>query len=326
MKEVEPDTKKIKKVSWFERNPKKTIAVTIGVIFLAILVLFEFCLRYFMGFGNPVLYDSNPLYGYRLLPNQEVSRFQSSVIKVNNLGLRADENWDNRVDNKILFLGDSVTYGGSYISNDELFSTLAVKYIEGYKGGSAGVNGWGVENIHGLIVYSEFLPASIYVTVLPERDFYRGLTRLQGLPFWNHKPNSAVQELLYHFFYKENLKRYRHWQEYASEAEQKKVVENAVIKLKEVDESLKSQGYLHLIYISPTREQVLQRDEKDKHVFYFLAKYNLNVTFILDRINLLNFTSAEKETLFYDGVHLSKEGHIIWAEIMGNDLAKLVEN
>ncbi len=325
MKEVEHNRKE-KKDRWFERNPKKAIAVTIGLMFLITLILFEFCLRYFMGFGTPVLYDSNPLYGYRLLPNQEVSRFQGSIIKINNLGLRANQDWDNRVDNKILFLGDSVPYGGSYISNDELFSNLAIKNIDGYESGNAGINGWGVENIHGFIVYSKFSPARIYITVVPEMDFYRGLTRLQGLPFWNHNPNFAFQELLYFFYYKETLKKYRSWQEYASEKDRNRVIENAVIKLKEVDEFLKSQGYLHLIYISPTREQALNEAEKDKNVLYFLEKYDLNVTYILDQIDLLNFSRIEKENLFYDGVHLTKQGHIIWGEIINSDLVKLVEN
>jgi len=62
----------------------------------------------------------------------------------------------------------------------------------------------GVENIFGLIVETDFTSAKIYVSVFPELDFYRGLTRLQGLPFFNKKPKYAMSELWYYFCYKQN--------------------------------------------------------------------------------------------------------------------------
>src|SRR5690606_34750321 len=110
-----------------------------------------------MGLGNPVIYDSSPVYGYRPLPNREYVRFGGSTIKFNNLGLRTNTDWDETKANKILFLGDSVTYGGSYIDNNELFSQLTVDLINqsnksDYMSGNAGVNGWGVENFYGLVV------------------------------------------------------------------------------------------------------------------------------------------------------------------------------
>ena len=114
---------------WFNEHPKIAIAAAIVIIFVLGAVLFEFALSY-IGLGDPVLFRSYPLYGFRPLPNQEVERF-NAVTKVNNLGLRANEDWDDEIRNKILFLGDSVAYGGTRISNDELFSTLAVKNLDG---------------------------------------------------------------------------------------------------------------------------------------------------------------------------------------------------
>jgi len=178
----------------------------------------ELLLRALMGLGNPVLYDSSPVYGYRPLPNQECGRFRGATIKINNLGLRAEQDWDAQKRDKILFLGDSVTYGGSYIDNADLFSELAVQRLNRtsgghYVSGNAGVNAWGVENIHALIVERKFLPAAIYITTLPEGDFYRGLTRMQGLPFFNHKPRTALTELWRYFCYRQNNGRYRGWTE-----------------------------------------------------------------------------------------------------------------
>jgi len=311
------------KNTWIEQNPKKTLGAALFILLLIMAILFEMALRYFFGLGHPVLYDSSPLYGYRLLPNQRVARFNGAVIAVNNLGLRSNHDWDDNPTNKILFLGDSVTYGGSYLSNDDLFSAIAIQNHRGYQPGNGGVNGWGVENIHGLIVHAEFLPASTYVTVLPEKDFHRGLTRMQGLPFWNRKPNFALEELLYHFYYLQNLKRYVPWQNYATEVEQNRVVENAVIKLKQIDYALKQRGYIHLIYISPTKAQALGHTEKNPDVLQFLETHQITATYILDELNLENLSQDEIESIFFDDVHLTAKGHRVWGQIIGDDLVDL---
>jgi len=314
------------KANWFKRNPKMTKAAAIGATLVAMLAVFELLLRSLMGLGRPILYDSSPVYGYRPLPNQIISRFSGSEIRVNNLGIRADEDWNANVEDKILFLGDSVTYGGSYISNDELFSTLAAKDVAGYKTGNAAVNAWGVANIHGLMVKSEFLPARVYVTVLLEDDFYRGLTRILGLPFWNRKPDFAIQELMYFAFHRLSLDRYRKWQEFASEDDVRTIAESAVIQLKEIDELLKSKGYLHLIFITPTRQQVLEGESKDEHVQLFLRKHELPVTYISEELDALSLGREQMEQLFYDDRHLSEEGHVIWGEIIDDELLELLEN
>ena len=86
-----------------------------------------------MGLGKPVLYQADLRYGYRPQPNKEYQRYYGAKIKLNNLSLRTNEDWDIKKDNKILFLGDSVTYGGSYIDNTELFSNLAAKGLKNYQ-------------------------------------------------------------------------------------------------------------------------------------------------------------------------------------------------
>jgi hypothetical protein len=107
----------------FENYKKVTIFVALLIGLLLSLMLSELLLKNFYGLGNPLLYDSNPLYGYRPLPNKTYHRFRGSLLKFNNLGLRAERDWDyEKKDNKVIFLGDSVTYGGSYLSNNDLFS------------------------------------------------------------------------------------------------------------------------------------------------------------------------------------------------------------
>ena len=320
------DNLNIERNNMFKRHKIITLCFGLFIIFLVLFIILELTLKYVVGLGDPVLYRSYPLYGYRLLPDQELKRFHGSAINVNNLGLRADVDWDNNIENKILFLGDSVTYGGSYISNDELFSSLAIKYVNGYVSGNGGNNGWGVSNIYGLIMDYKFLPAKIYVTVVPETDFYRGLTRLEGQPIWCKKPEFAFQEVFDYLLFKEGIKKYINWESTSSEDDIKRVVEQAVIKLRDMDSFLQSRGYKHLIYISPSREQVLETNNKDELVSDLVRTYNINVIYILDRINSLNLNQEEKEKLFYDYIHLNKKGHELWAAVIGKDLSKLTGN
>ncbi len=292
---------------------------------LTSMLMLKFTLRRLMGLGNPVVYDSHPFYGYRLRPNQRVTRFGGARIRINNLGLRAEQDWEeDRSERRILFLGDSVTYGGSYISNDELFSHLVLDDLPGYQSGNAGVNAWGVENIHGLIVDYGFRPASIFVTVVPEGDFYRGLTRLQGQPFWNRKPRSSLEELLQYFYYRQSYKKYTHWATGRSDDEKSRVVERAAEQLGEVDRVLQAEGCDHLIYISPTLSQALGLEQKDELVLEALRKHHLQVSYLLDNPLLSQLTRKDKEGLYYDGIHLSKAGHRLWARMISADLQRVI--
>lgn len=273
--------------------------------------------RAIWGLGNPVLYDSNPFYGFRPIPDQSVTRSYGAEIKINNLSLRTDVDWHTPADGKVSFLGDSVTYGGSYISNSELFSTIATSYVDGYVAGNAGVNAWGVENIHVLIVKTEYTPASVYVTVLPEGDFYRGLVRLQGMPSWANKPSSALQELLHSFIDRIGNKRYRHWREFSDEERTRKVVEQAVMRLRETDQYLLSKGFIHLIYISPSRSQVFDNAPKDPVVANALSAYGINAQYILDKLEQADFGGKD---LYHDDIHFEREGHSLWGQLIGHDL------
>lgn len=267
-----------------------------------------------MGLGNPVIYDSNPLYGFRPLANQHIHRFKGAEVRFNNLGLRADQNWDEHPQKKILFLGDSVTYGGSYVANQELFSELSTKELDGYACGNAAVNAWGVENIYGLIVEAEFLPAELYVTVLIEGDFYRGPGCMEC--------HSGVRnlELLYYAATSLNDMRYISWKDMADNQIKEKVVEKAVLKLKELDEFIKSKGFSHLIYISPNRNQVLQEAGVDQIVLDLLKRHQVNFKYLLDAIKSPDFDYSEKTKWFHDDVHLEPAGHAAWAKLISQDL------
>lgn len=308
----------------FEQYPKTTLTALFIILAAAGCFALEWGARTFFGLGNVVLYETHPLYGYRPYPNQDVSRDRHTVVHTNNLGLRAQTDWDlTQPYHKILFLGDSVTYGGSYIDNTQLFSHLAAQALPGYESGNAGVNGWGVSNVYAFITTTHFLPADIYVSVFPEGDFYRGINRIGGQPFWSVTPRYALEELLHYGLYQLQLRKNPPSQHYtASHPDAVSIVTRAVQDLKALDDYLQSQGKKHFIYITPSRNQVLGETEKDPVVNALLAQYHIPVIYINDRLPAVS--SQEKAAWFHDPIHLSLTGHQVWADIIAADLSKKV--
>ncbi len=309
----------------FEKNPKKTLLVIFILLSLMAVALLEYLAAALFGLGKVVVYDSHPIYGYRPTPAQTVSRDHGkTTVHINNLGLRANQDWGHKKSEqkRVLFLGDSVTYGGSYIDNTELFSSLVFKNHKNIVTANAGVNGWGILNIHGLIKNLDFRPADIYITVVPEGDFYRGLNGIGGQPFWTHPPRLALEELLQHFIYVLSLKKNGALNiNGLSSIDQQKIVELATQGLKDYDLYLKQHGHQHYIFITPTKAQLLEGAPHDKFIQSALDTHQLSYIYIKNKISP-NLKPAQKLALFHDSIHLSKSGHALWADIIQQEILR----
>lgn len=310
------------------RPPKRIptlvkLFLTASIAIMVTLLVSEWILRSLYGLGHPVIYQRDAVIGFRPRPDQTVERFGGAVISFNNLALRSRVDWDSNRDNKILFLGDSVTYGGSYIDNSELFSELAVEGWEGFIAGNAGVNGWGVHHIHALVAKTEFMPARIYVTTLIEDDFYRMLAAGSGL--WQREPSCALEELVVHWMRAAIKSRQRAEDENALEAHRILAAEDSARQLKHLDETLAARGYPHLIFISPRKCQVLGGEQRDSAVARGLKKHGVEVIYLLDDPRLQSLSRQEVDALYHDKVHLSRHGHRVWAEMMAPYLDRVIE-
>jgi len=308
--------------SLFEQYPKLTLCIVCLILSFAVFFVLEKTASTF-GLGKLVVYESNPVYGYRPVPNQDASRNKNLSLRINNIGLRADKDWDvNHTKNKILFLGDSVTYGGSYIDNADLFSAIAVKNTP-WESGNAGVNAWGVLNVHALVKEMSFLPADVYISVFPEGDFYRGMMRLGGQPFWTSRPKYALEELWQYLIYQIHLKKISvQTQTSQSKLARERAVDIAANAIKGLNQYLDIQNKKHLLYISPSRSQMLGKEHINTDIKQALAKHNIDVIYIKDELEKLNIRNID--ALFHDEIHLTKEGHKIWGEIIASDIKHLI--
>lgn len=84
-----------------------------------ILVLLEVALRLFLGLGSPLLLQKDPEIGYLFEANQETYRF-GNRIHVNRYHQRSPDISEKR-GRRILFIGDSVTWGGSLTDQEHTY-------------------------------------------------------------------------------------------------------------------------------------------------------------------------------------------------------------
>jgi hypothetical protein len=82
-------------------------------------VLAEFYLRT-IGLGNPILYYADSSYRYPPRPNQKHVGQHGAAVTLDSKGPRGTKEWTAPADGKILFIGDSATWGGTYIDEGSL--------------------------------------------------------------------------------------------------------------------------------------------------------------------------------------------------------------
>ena len=210
--------------------------------------------------GDPVTYDDNFVYGYAPKPNQKKIRFKNSRITINDVGLRSIYNWKNNEKNKIIFFGDSVTYGGSYIDDKETFAHLTCQNLKNlnYICGNAGVNAYGVFNIVYRSRYDERIKNDyLRIFLLVPDDFYRGLQNYKTAHFYmNNKKYvfPAIIESLNFVSSKYNIKNYiSKFTDNKNEKNKKELINESVLLFKsEINRLKKNKKFL--VFYSPSNK------------------------------------------------------------------------
>jgi len=146
-------------------------AAIVGMLSLALL---EVALRV-LGVTNPVLYERDPDVGYRLKPDQRVG-YLFNNIAINAYGVRDPRPLDTRGQGtqRVVCLGDSVTWGGIYIRQEELFTSIAERKLGNVEVINAGVNGYSTTQMARLYEkYLTGLAPDLVVFCVIGRDFER---------------------------------------------------------------------------------------------------------------------------------------------------------
>lgn len=272
------------------------------------------------GLGDPVRYDSSILYGYSPKPNQKKKRLTGSYVTINDVGLRSINSWKSEK-KKILFLGDSVTYGGSYIDDKDIFSTKVCSMLKDFICGNAGVNAYSVLNT---VLRSKFdsriQEADVYIYLFPPGDFYRDYANSQTAHFYLNNKNfflPAITEAISFVFTKYDLNnRISKFDDTSKNIEDYfKIIDYSIKNLKEeiANKSLKKKEIF--IFLSNEKSDKNYKKEINKYVKDSLLRE-------IDNIILLNETLNDDDFFYDESVHLNIRGH----KVVANKIFEIIEN
>lgn len=138
------------------------------VLVSALVVLLELILRFAFGFCDALLYQSSDNYEYIAQPNQDRHRF-GAHIHYNSYAQRNEEPDSTRV--KILGLGDSVIFGGTWMDQDSLATTLFSNET-GMQMLNISAGSWGPDNCAAYLKEKGTFGAKAMILVCSSHDAY----------------------------------------------------------------------------------------------------------------------------------------------------------
>lgn len=138
------------------------------LIVLFLVVLIEFILRYCFGFCDALLYQESSSYEYIAQPNQDRCRF-GAIIHYNSFSQRCEE--PDSTKTKILGLGDSVIFGGTWMDQDSLATTLFTNDT-GVQMLNISAGSWGPDNCAAYIKENGVFDSKAIILVCSSHDAY----------------------------------------------------------------------------------------------------------------------------------------------------------
>ena len=137
-------------------------------LFLFIGLCLEVFLRYYFGFCDALLYQSSDKYEYIAQPSQNRYRF-GAHIRSNSYSQRNEELDSTKI--KILGLGDSVLFGGTWMDQDSLATTLFSQET-GMQMLNISAGSWGPDNCAAYLKEKGTFDAQAMVLVCSSHDAY----------------------------------------------------------------------------------------------------------------------------------------------------------
>jgi hypothetical protein len=286
------------------------------------VVLAEVYLRS-IGLGDPILYYAVSSYRYAPRPNQKHVGQHGAAITLDSKGLRSVKEWTAPADGKILFIGASITWGGTYIDDKDLYSNVVCVDLQkalnrSYTCGNAGVNAYGVDNMAERIRYKDCADESAIVVTLSSYNTVRGLTDLDSLPFFTVPPPGPFKGLweaaaLGAWRLQQVLRFLRY-----DRAHDLRVAERSLGNLFAALHETDRQGRKVLIVLVPMAEQLNGKEtDLTKHVAAVLEGSKLEFLDLHQSIS----AARQVDTFFYaDGSHLEPAGHQFVADRIAEKL------
>lgn len=288
---------------------KRTKFFVVG--FFVILFVTELSLRFCLGFCDALLYQSSDIYEYILQPNQDRKRWGVHLL-VNSYSQRSEEPDSTKV--RVLGLGDSVLFGGSWIDHDSLATTLFSKET-GMQMLNISCGSWGPNNCAAYLKeYGDF-GAKAMVLVCSSHDAVDKMTFVPVVGIWPGYPEKqyklAISEAVKRYLIP-NIKDFLQARQYAdpdaevvNNAKKRQVINKSphfvsgFDELKHIADSLKIPMYIYL-HAEQRELEVGSFCETGRQIIHWADSANV---VLIDGIK-----EGENMELYHDLVHFNNKG------------------
>lgn len=288
-----------------------------GVVLL--LVFAELVLRFCFGFCDAVLYQESDRYEYIAQPNQDRWRF-GARIRFNSCSQRSEEPDSTR--RKILGLGDSVLFGGAWMDQDSLATTLFTDET-GVQMLNISCGSWGPDNCYEYLMENGTFDAEAMVLVCSSHDAFDGMSFVPVVGMWPNYPRQQYKCAIWELIDRYAVPRIRMAiakREYLDpdaqvekKARNRQVVQKSVYfvrgfdNLKHVADSLDIPLY---IYLHAERGEVADGEYNDMGQMIINWADSAGV----DLIHGIN--EGEAADMYHDAIHLNEKGQRHLASVL----------
>jgi len=185
------------------RRNRLRLVLTVMMAFVMGVAMCEAVLRFGLGLGNPILIEPDTACSYILKPDQDVIRF-SVHTHINHYGMRADEVPAQRALGalRLLFVGDSLTYGTTRVDQREIFTEVLRRDLPGMLQRpvevlNASAGAWAPDNELAYVRSRGIFQSDIVLLVLNDGDLSQPRSTLAqvGAELPQKRPASAIGEL-----------------------------------------------------------------------------------------------------------------------------------
>jgi lysophospholipase L1-like esterase len=295
-------------------------------LFIALLaaLLLEGALRLAFGFGHPLLYAADVHTGYLPAPSQKVRRFGAS-IHINRFSMRSDDIDAAKpsATTRLLFIGDSVTFGTTYVDQSEIFTELIQRGLRARCPGpvevlNASAGGWAPENEYQYLASRGTFGASIVIFVLNTNDLAQPFAPLEISPqFPISNPRTALGEVLERYVAPRLVAGIRTTDpgSLPSSEPEGRIEARVLTALSAAHSLARLNGAAFLIIFSPTDDVKLKTPAWEE------AIAGLRSWADREQVPLVDLTapyrSRSRDEVYFDGIHLRPSGHrIVAAELL----------
>ncbi|MBL7071594.1 MAG: SGNH/GDSL hydrolase family protein, partial [Candidatus Omnitrophica bacterium] len=285
---------------------------------------------------DPPLFEASDLYGYRLIPNQDIRRFGNRIF-YNTQGLRSEPiaPQPSAESMRILCIGDSITYGGSILDQSETYpyqleSILNSGSKERFEVLNASAPGWSIPDEESYISAHGIYNSHLVILQISKDDLFQircSKDVVGNSPNYpSRKPVLALQEIFVKY-----LPRVLHTVRSKISAAETTVKAGVappedqlrlnLISLQKIQYQVNSlDGELIVVFIGSRTDDVYKTSliEAGKKQF-FDAINALDIDFVdLDD----RFSSSEGDRLLRDKIHPNVEGNRVIVEALAEHILR----